>query len=262
LAERKLAAGIIFYNDSKGIARLLDSIKDGVDLAICIDGRFPEYPDRSDLSNDGSRETVLSYENTLLIDNPASEYEKRSKYLEVCTQEKVDYLLILDTDEYAEQGADWNAFRKNMVEVVEVKHGGLYNVFAVLMETNSAEYIKTVKDKPHVTWEKHNDIEYGYYPRLWYKPYDMEYRQGTHYKFRNKDLKNRLHFQDSTPAMEIVYGVRFLHRNAHMSDEQLNARKAYQLDFLVPYEAKKVSEWYKYYSWPGVNSYVDEVPLN
>ncbi len=262
--KRKLAAGIIFYHDVKGLDRLLSSVHQGVDLSICIDGRFPQHPGPSDLSTDGSRELVKSYDNTLLLDFPASEYEKRSKYLAVCEQEKVDYLLILDTDEYAEeQGADWNAFRKNMVQMAEVKHQKLYNVFAVLIEINSQEYRKTVYDKQYLVWTKDNltNIEYGYYPRLWYRPEQMEYHKGTHYLFHNKDPKNKLHFQETNAAMEIINGVRFLHRNTHRSEEQLNARRKYQLEYLVPYEQQKVSTWYAYYSWPGINSHVPEVPL-
>jgi hypothetical protein len=262
--NRKLAAGVIMYNDVKGVSRLLESIYQGLDLIIVVDGKFPQYPGSSDLSCDGSRETVLSFDNTLLVDCPASEYQKRSMYLSICEQEKVDYLLILDTDEYAESGADWQAFRHNMVEMVEVKHGGIYNVFSVLMEVNSADYIKTVHDKPYSVWLKDNvtSIEYGYFPRLWYRPEEMMYYQGTHYKFKNKDLKKRLHFQDSTAAMDIVEGVKFLHRNVYRNAEQMNARRSYQLDFLVPYEAKITSEWFKHYSWPGINAYVDEQPLD
>lgn len=261
--KRKLAAGIIFYDDVKGVDRLLASIHQGVDLSICIDGKFPQFPSRSDLSTDGSREVVQSYDNTLLVDFPASEHEKRSKYLAVCAEQGVDYLLIVDTDEYAEEGADWQAFRHNMVQAAEVKHQGLYNVFAVLIETNSQEYAKTVQDKHYMVWTKDNmtGIEYGYYPRLWYRPEQMEYNQGTHYLFRNKDPKNRLHFQETNPAMEIINGVRFLHRNTYRSQDALQARIQYQLGFLVPYEQQLTSTWYKYYSWPGIDSSVGEVPL-
>lgn len=261
--RRKLAAGIVAYHDAKGLQRLLDSIHEGVDLSIVIDGKFPQYPDKSDLSQDGMREIALSYDNTLLIDFPAPEYDKRSKYLDVCEEQNVDYLLILDTDEYAETGADWKAFRKNMVQAAEVKHQKMYNVFAVLMEINSAEYRKTLEDKPYLLWQKDTvtNIEYGYYPRLWYKPEQMMYAKGCHYMFKNKDPKNRLHFQETNAAMEIVEGVRFLHRNAHRSEDQLNARKSYQLDFLVPYEQKITSTWYSYYSWPGIDSAVPSVPL-
>jgi hypothetical protein len=261
--KRKLAAGVIFYNDAKGLERLLSSIHEGVDLIICVDGRFPQFPASTDLSSDGSRDIARSYDNVLLIDFAASEHEKRSKYLAVCEKEKVDYLLIVDTDEYAEEGADWQAFRHNMVQAAEVKHQGLYNVFAVLMEINSQEYQKTVQDKPYTVWTKDNmtGIEYGYYPRLWYRPEQMEYNQGTHYLFRNKNPKNRLHFQETNPAIEIINGVRFLHRNTYRSQDALQARRQYQLGFLVPYEQQLTSTWYKYYSWPGVNATADSAPL-
>jgi hypothetical protein len=265
--NRKLAAGIIFYDDSKGIERLLASIESGVDLMICVDGRFPEFPaskaHHGDLSSDGSREVVKSFDKALLLDFAASEYEKRSKYLSVCEEQNVDYLLILDTDEYAEPGADWGLFRRNMVKMAEEKHNGMYNVYAVLVEVNSDEYVKTIKDKPYVIWTRDNvkAIDFGYYPRLWYRPEQMEYHKGTHYLFHNKDPQNKLHFQETNPAMEIVEGVRFLHRNSYRSESALSARQQYQLGFLVPYEAEKVSKWYAYNSWNGINATADSKPL-
>jgi hypothetical protein len=134
----------------------------------------------------------------------------------------------------------------------------------VLMEVNSAEYQKTLTDKPsNVIWHKDTQtkIEYTYLPRLWYRPEQMMYNKGTHYLFRHKDTNNMLGRQETNAAMEIIQGCRFLHRNTHRSQSALEARKQYQLGFLVPYEQQITTTWYKYYSWPGIDPQVPSVPL-
>jgi hypothetical protein len=258
----KLAAGIIFYNDAKGLDRLLAGIANKVDLAICVDGRFQSGPSGPPLSNDGSRDIVLSYGNTLLVDCPnASEYDKRSKYIEICEREKVDYLLILDTDEYVDPDYnDWDLFRKDLVYNAETKWFSKYNVFAVLIEVNSPDYEKTDRAKPYTVWQVDNKREYGYYPRVWYRPEQMEYNKGTHYLFHNKDPKNKLHNQETNAAIEIIQGVRFLHDHKHRDQNHQESRKQYQ-DWLIDHEQKLTSTWCLYYSWPGINPTAPSVKL-
>jgi len=50
------AAGVIFFDDDKGLQSCLSSIQDSVDPIIAIDGRFEQFEDDHYLSIDNSRE--------------------------------------------------------------------------------------------------------------------------------------------------------------------------------------------------------------
>lgn len=105
----KLAIGIIFYNDCRSLDRALNSTKE-FDKVICVDGRFKNYIGETQLSNDGSRELIQQYQNTILIDAPnLIEPDKRSTYLKLCTS---DFLIYLDSDEWVE--GNINEFRDNL----------------------------------------------------------------------------------------------------------------------------------------------------
>ena len=248
----------------RGLDRLLSNIIGEVDLAFCIDGKYPDYPGADDLSVDGSREVVLSYDNTVLVDLPASEFQKRSKYIELCAKHKIDYLIILDTDEYPEQEtANWPLFRENLVRNAEIKHYHQYNVYAILIQVNSPYYQPTVPYKPYQTWINDNIVgrEFGYYPRVWYRPEMMKYNKGTHYLFCHKDPSTKLGKMETNPAIEIIEGVRFLHDHIYRTDRHQNSRRDYQLNYLVPHEQKITSTWWLYYSWNGINATAPSQPL-
>ncbi len=56
------AAGIVFFDDEKGLQRCLCSIQSYVDL-IAIDGKFKHFEDNHDLSIDNSKKVVESFPN-------------------------------------------------------------------------------------------------------------------------------------------------------------------------------------------------------
>jgi hypothetical protein len=58
-----IAAGIVFFDDEKGLQRCLSSIQSCVDLIIAIDGKFKHFEDDHDLSIDNSRNVVESIPN-------------------------------------------------------------------------------------------------------------------------------------------------------------------------------------------------------
>jgi hypothetical protein len=169
LAKGKLAAGIIFYNDYFSLERCLASLVNGIGIIFAIDGKFPNFLGDSNLSTDGSRDLVESYPRCMLIDFPRSEFEKCSKYLEYCFTYSVDILLIIDSDEFVLNNADWNIFRRNHKRTIFDRDKSKHNIYALKVQTVG---------KSH---------ELLAYPRTWYKPAEMEYYGGQHYYFRNKD---------------------------------------------------------------------------
>lgn len=140
----KYASGTIFYNDVKSLERCLESLKDKVDLMICVDGRFKHFKGSGDddLSTDGSRELVTSYDNALLVDVPNSyEIQKRTAYLKLCERVNAEYLLIVDSDEYVyEPETDWELFDKKVDEYCNAPHHIQYNIFGIYTEIGSHDY--------------------------------------------------------------------------------------------------------------------------
>jgi len=213
LSNTIFAAAIIFYDDVKGMKRALDSLTEGFDRIFCLDGKFKDFPTTEPLSTDGSREVVQSFTNTILMDCPnVSEIEKRSKYLELCGEYDVTYLCILDSDEYIVK-ADWEKFRINCQVIAnkinrDSSSSGIsssdytsYHVFGIRMEYADGP---DQFDKPYFTPAT------GVYPRLWYKPYEMMYRN-THYGFVPKDPRNPFHREQTETWNTEIYGITMRH---------------------------------------------------
>ena len=108
-----VAAGIIFFDDEKGLQRCLHSIQSYVDLIIAIDGKFKYFEDDHDIS-------VESFPNSNYYCYPnLTEIDKRNKYLEIAGIKKIDFLLVIDSDEYAV--IDMNEFSSNLTKIKKYK---------------------------------------------------------------------------------------------------------------------------------------------
>jgi hypothetical protein len=206
----KLAAGIIFFNDCHSLKRCLGSLVDEVDMIFAVDGKFPNFSADSKLSTDGSREVVRSYSKCLLIDFPGSEYEKRAIYLKYCSVYSIDILLIIDSDEFILNNPNWDLFRHNLKRIIFDRDKCSHNVYAVRVQTS-------VKDGKFLP-----------YPRIWYKPGDMEYYGGRHYFYKNKDplVINVPHQGDH--SLNIIEGVELGHNHFLRSEIHMKSRFAYQ----------------------------------
>lgn len=253
-----IASGTIFYNDCKSLERTLNSLKDKVTFMFCVDGRFKHYKDGSDLSTDGSRELVKSYDNAILFDVPNSyEIEKRQKYVNECSA--MDYLLIVDSDEYV---CEYNqeVFEKEL-DLIGTQGYAQYNVFSVMLEINSGKYNHIVHEfvggnPPQVSRDK----QFAHSPRLWQRPYEMEYN-GTHYYFRHKHPSSSLHYQETNCAVKIVNGIKLGHDHVLRTDKHLDKRRAYQR-WLVDFEQKKLREYmHKNKHTPKIDEY-DNIDLS
>ena len=162
------AAGIVFFDDEKGLQRCLNSIRSFVDLIIAIDGKFKHFKDDHDLSIDNSRKVVESFPNAVYYCYPnLTEIDKRNKYLEIAGIKEIDFLLVIDSDEYAV--IDMNEFSENLAKIKEYK-------------TSASANSKT-KDTPDVygikIFEKHIEkpdfIRERYIERIFYKPAKLRY---------------------------------------------------------------------------------------
>jgi hypothetical protein len=212
--------------------------EDGVNYVFLIDGAFDWYIDKfwseSDfwhLSTDGSREMIKTFEeeqlesgsrgiNVVLDDLPGSEIDKRSRYLELCRRYDCNYLLIVDSDEffiYDNKATDWPVFWKNFLNRV-IQYGG-HNVFSLNTIVN--EYGKIMK-----------------YPRCWYDPGAMIYRDGLHWTFANflkgQHLETALAVRTQY-SLATVEGATLKHDHGLRTDKDMKDREKYD-NWLVAFE--------------------------
>lgn len=162
----RVGVGIIFFDDARGLQRCLSSIESHVDLIIAIDGRFKDFEEGYDISNDGSKEVVESFSNARYYCFPnLTEIEKRNKYLEIAHAYRLDFLLVLDSDEYVK--IDYTLFHNNLEAIMFQKQYldlGLVQspeVYGIKMYDQQFE-------KPDIIVERHNE-------RLFYKPGCLRY---------------------------------------------------------------------------------------
>lgn len=249
----KFASGTIFYNDCKSLERTLNSLHDKVDLMICIDGKFKHFKDKNNetggLSNDGSRELVRSFDNAVLLSVPESyEIQKRQAYLDYCVKVHAEYLLIVDSDEYVyEPETDWPKFQAKCKEICYGVPYRNYNLFGIYTEIYSPNYDHVVHkftNNPAPKLSKNGgERKWTYHPRLWHRPYDMEYYK-THYQFRNKDPNNPLHQQEHNATVAIIPNLKLAHDHLLRTPDFLKSRWKYQ-EWLVTFEQRKINAFIK-----------------
>jgi hypothetical protein len=192
----KLAAGLVTYGDYVGLERTLKGLW-GCDEIFVIHCKFEnnpvEIPDSLEKTIDVCKASKFPIK---LSNMKGTEFQARSLYLDLCAQYYCNYLLIIDSDEYIFDPSpnNWGAFRYNLQHVAEYTYGGKHNVFGI-WET--------------LGWM--NDCGWSYYPRIWYKPSEMMYKSGSHFRFINK--KDFSHYYDdySQVAETIIEGIRLVH---------------------------------------------------
>ena len=162
----RVGAGTVFFDDARGLQRCLNSVAPYVDLIIAIDGRFRDFEEFYDISVDGSKEVVESFSNAKYYCFPnLTEIEKRNKYLEIAHAYGLDFLIVIDSDEYAR--FDGNTFTKNLEKIILQKK---YSEFGL----DSAPEVYGIKmydqqfERQDITVERYNE-------RLFYKPGCLRY---------------------------------------------------------------------------------------
>ena len=163
-----IAAGIVFFDDEKGLHRCLSSIQSYVDLIIAIDGKFKYFDDDHDLSIDNSRKVVESFSNAVYYCYPnLTEIDKRNKYLEIAGNQGIDFLLVIDSDEYAV--INISEFSRNLAKIKEYKTGA--PVDGKIRDIPDVYGIKIFEKH----FEKPDFIRERYIERIFYKPAKLRY---------------------------------------------------------------------------------------
>ena len=84
-----------------------------------------------------------------------TEGQKRNLYLYICKEFGIEWLLILDSDEYVTVTGD---FKKNAETKLDTSNN--HYIYDIMSRRNPADYVK-----------------YDPRPRLWYEPWDMRYKE-------------------------------------------------------------------------------------
>lgn len=252
-----ITACICFYNAAYELERCLASLnlgkQDGIDYAVCVDGKFPNFKGNSKMSNDGSRQVVESFPNTILLNCADYEIHKRNLYLQA-SEGNTDYILIIDSDEYINlEGKDWKVFRNNLSDMQQKNPGR--DIWGVDLESNSDDYVETVDQilgRPYQKKKRHSwDLrEYQPKPRLWHNPWQFEYFL-NHYSWRHKDPNYPEYLRESTFGVtmwDTITGITILHDHKLRSQEYLAKRLEYHR-WLIQFEQQKAKHYWKHHNY-------------
>ena len=254
-----ITAAICFYNAVKELERCLESLnlgkREGIDNAICVDGKFPNFKGNSRLSDDGSRELVQAYPSAILLNKPDYEIYKRNSYLEAAGNLiTTDYIFIIDSDEYINpEDKNWKLFRKNLQRLQNANPGR--DIWGVDLESNSDDYVETVDQiigRPYQQKKRHSwDLrEYQPKPRLWHNPGQFEYFL-NHYSWRHKDPNYPEYLRDSVYGVtmwDTIQGITILHDHKLRTKEYLEKRLDYHR-WLIQFEQTKVRHYWKHHDY-------------
>ena len=217
---------VSFYQDEAGLKRLFESIDGQVDLTILIDGRYPGFGRNKSLpalSTDGSREVCKSFDNTVLVDLPASQVQKRNKYLQLCKKYDLDFAIIIDSDEFIDIGADWATFKYVAQKRVRLDLG-MYRIY-------------------DIRYREQNGWDLGERPRLWFKPWEIRY-DVKHYRWYIK-AKNHLDrpVYEGNAGRALIPGLTIKHNRDIRSKERNETMNRYE-DWLLQHEIKAMKRKY------------------
>jgi hypothetical protein len=173
----KTALGISFFDSVKEIPRCLGPLHKRFDYVIAIDGRYSNFEADHDYSIDGSYEMIAKLPNAVMDYCSAFQPYKRQRYLDIAGELKVDYLVVIDTDEYVHPiYSDWPLFWKNL-EKTATKYPD-YQLFKIKI------WISKEWDKAHNiartnVWKP--------YVRIHKNPGEQRYCMDYHYFWCHKD---------------------------------------------------------------------------
>ena len=197
-----IGIGYCFYNDVESIKRGIPTFIDNVDYVFAIDGKF-SLREGEDYSNDGSTEYLQQFKNVIIEKFVGMEHDKRQKYIDLAVQNKVDVLIIIDSDEYVSQ-ADWVEFRNNLEKIISSED----NIHGVNFFT---------------------DGNITQYPRVWIRPHQIKY-WNAHCLFEVNGNVIR-----SPKNLKPVLGITLQMDDSKRSEEYLKETTNYQYK-MISYE--------------------------
>lgn len=102
------AIGLIYYNEPKGVRRLLNSVPDDW-YKICVDGAFPQMNTKKKWTSYKQHKWMSDYPNMIMRSVIGDEWYKRQAYFNFSKHHDIDVLVVIDSDEYFKltEGYTW-----------------------------------------------------------------------------------------------------------------------------------------------------------
>lgn len=198
----QIAAGICTYASPELLKRCLESLRGLTDLNIIIHGRFKGFPEvmshRDSLLK--TMQVAENYHNVEIIsvDEDKTQMQHRNRYLEIAGREGMEWLLVIDDDDYViRQRSEPKQVRNNLEDLrreidsqPEMERYFLYNVAFVQDENQQIP-------RPTI-WAR---------PRMLYEPGYFSYLESAHYHLR--DPIGRIY--KGHPGHELIVGLFLRH---------------------------------------------------
>lgn len=219
----KFGVGLSVYNDVSGLTRLLQSVAvPQIANILVVDGRYRGFRSRSELSTDGTRESCKAYDNVVLVDLPATQIKKRNRYLQLSKEYGLDFLIIMDSDEYIQEGANWPLFTHACEESVRLD-----------------EYQYRIYD---VRYQNEMPWDLGERPRVWFKPWQIRY-DVKHFRWIIKAKCKDRKVYEGNNGRRLLPGITIKHQRSIRPKERNEAMDNYE-DRLMHLEIKQMKRKY------------------
>jgi len=204
-----LGVGYSYFQDIESIRRGFPTFANHVDYVFAIDGKYAGNPAPNDFSVDGSTEFIKQWKNVIHRQFLGHEFEKRQQYCNLCKEFGCDYLLIIDTDEYVVE-ADWDLFKSNIEAQISTNpHSSFFGVPFIVDGSGGISY----------------------FPRLWFKPYLIEYYK-THCIFKDGRTGMLVTSGSAAKHSPVIEGITLTMDDSLRKPENIKNTYEYQLKMI------------------------------
>lgn len=224
MTNLKIAIGLSFYEDFDSLRRMLMSLQSyPIDMLIAVDGAYEGYPAKKWNSSDAVIELLDSFQTPIhRIEGPPSrlhQNEKRQIYFDVCKEDNIDCLIVMDSDEYfIHEKTNWPLFIEDLEQKIRDNAHTYRQAYCIPVVLGD----KGIQKMPAGYTEN--------LPRLFYKPWELQYVD-DHYTIRNRKTGVMMTFEGNATLQHIAMG----HDHA-LRSKQYNANTQKYEDELVEYE--------------------------
>jgi hypothetical protein len=205
------------YSNPVELRRCFSSLQGKVDKIICHFGPYKDYDNNGIFENFQDCVKVARDYGAIFFQNlsPLPEYVKRSFasiYAEVLG---LDFLLIIDSDEFIDTTqSNFSKFKEKAIDTAVKKYRGMYNIFSCIVEYGNQTY-KAL-------------------PRVWYRPDEVRYNK-THFSLTVTNHKcpylNDPKYKERIPSKELLPHL-VIRSNYDLRDKNENNRHANYLNVL------------------------------
>ena len=210
-----LAVGCCGWDDKEGTERLIESCWRKVDLIFYINGWYKHHEEPISITPNGldDNDFLNKYPNVIKIDvYDKFEYQKRQVYLDLCEQWCIDWLLVVDTDEYFHPDSNFEEFIEERKRVCNDRDH-LYN----LKNYTEIDRLLLPLDQP----------------RLIHFPSQIHYLNGHHYQLAINGT------DEAITAKDTLYSVKLCH-DPHLRSQERKDKHDEYIKWLKRYEAEKM----------------------